>query len=568
MKFFPAFFGSSLRNRLLFLTIMLVVVVSGSVLFVLNIEIRNLTNSKLQQDFTNTYQTFKRFLALRNERLVESCTLISELPVLKAQLSTKDPTTIREYVLRSVESPAKVVDADIFTLTDDKGKVWFRLDHPEKFGDTIASVASVQKALAGKDPSPADISILVIDDKLYQTVTVPIFQQYLVGTLTLGRRLTQDEAALLKQDTQSDITFLHGSRLVASTHSEIGQVDLLRAYLVNRPTLEAEMAGGKSIQQEVKLNGEQFICAFSKASAGSDVIYVMAVSVDQAIAAVRKIESVVILVGLVALMIGIIGAFLLADGITAPLRRLVMATEAIRSGNYEFQVLGTSKSTDEIGMLARSFDEMVLGLKERFLMSKFVSASTVQMIRDEKGDVRLGGERRNVTVFFSDIRGFTAFSEHVEPEVVIDLLNRYLSKQAAIITKFSGVIDKYVGDEVIAIFEGEDMVDQAVLCAVEIQREIALLNKANTEDIRVGIGINTGMAIVGNVGGEERMDHTVLGNNMNLGARLCSIAQPGQIIISESSWRLLKTKSVRTKTLDVVSVKGMSRPMQTYEVSY
>jgi adenylate cyclase len=210
----------------------------------------------------------------------------------------------------------------------------------------------------------------------------------------------------------------------------------------------------------------------------------------------------------------------------------------------------------------------VLGLKERFLMSKFISSSTVRMIREEKGEVRLGGERRNVTVFFSDIRGFTSFSERVEPEVVIDLLNRYLSKQAAIITRHNGIIDKYVGDEVIAIFEGEEMVDQAVLCAVEIQQEIAELNKTNSEDIRVGIGINTGMAIVGNVGGEQRMDHTVLGNNMNLGARLCSIALAGQIIISESSWRLLKTKSVKTKTLDVVSVKGMSRPMQTYEVVY
>ncbi len=568
MKFLRTLLVPSLRNRLLVLTIMLVIVVSGSVLFVLNLQIGNLTNAKLQQDFTNTYQTFKRFLTLRNERLVESCTLISELPNLKANLSTKDPLTITNYVLRSEESPAKLVEADVFTLTDEKGRVWFRLDHPEKYGDTITALPSIQKALAGKDPSPADISILVLEDKLFQTVTVPIFQQYLIGSLTLGKRLTQEEAALLKQDTQSDITFLHGNRIVASTHTDIGQVDLLRAYLVNRSTLDAEMDGGKSLQQEVRLNGERFLCAFSRASIGSDVVYVMAVSVDQAIAAFQKIERVVILVGLVALVLAIVGAFFLAEGITAPLRRLVVGTEAIRAGNYEFQLVVKSKSADEIGMLARSFNEMVLGLKERFLMSKFVSSSTVRMIREEKGEVRLGGERRNVTVFFSDIRGFTAFSERVEPEVVIDLLNKYLSKQAAIVTKYNGVVDKYVGDEVIAIFEGEDMVDQAVLCAVEIQREISDLNRANTEDIRVGIGINTGMAIVGNVGSEVRMDHTVLGNNMNLGARLCSIAQPGQIIISESSWRLLKTKSVRTKTLDVVSVKGMSRPMQTYEVVY
>jgi len=388
MKSLRVLFVPSLRNRLLVLTIMLVVVVSGAVLLVLNMEVRNLTNSKLQQDFTNTYHTFQRFLTLRNERLVESCYLISELPVLKAQMSTRDPGTISEYVLKDAGSPAKLLEVDIFTLTNERGQVLFRLDHPDKWGDTLATLPSVQKALDGKDPSSKDISIWVIDDKLYQTVTVPIYQPYLIGTLTLGNRITHDEAALLKQDTQSDITFLLGNRVVASTHTDIGQVDLLKSYLVNRSFLDAGMEGGGSIQQEVSLDGERFLCAFSRASRGSEVVYVMAVSVDQAIAAFRKIESVVILVGLVTLILAIVGAFFLAEGITAPLRRLVVGTEAIRAGNYEFQLELKSKSTDEIGMLARSFNEMVLGLKERFMMSKFVSSSTVQMIREEKGEVR------------------------------------------------------------------------------------------------------------------------------------------------------------------------------------
>lgn len=192
----------------------------------------------------------------------------------------------------------------------------------------------------------------------------------------------------------------------------------------------------------------------------------------------------------------------------------------------------------------------------------------MEMIRKEGDKLHLGGERRNVTVLFSDIRGFTAFSEKVEPEVVIELLSRYLSRQASIVISHNGIIDKYVGDELIAIFEGPDMVDDAVLCAIEIQRAINVLNTGNTEDIRVGIGINTGMAIVGNVGGEERMDHTVLGNNMNLGSRLCSIALSGQIIVSESSWRSLKSKEVKTRSLEAIIVKGISTPVQTYEVLY
>jgi len=566
MKFIRSLAAPSLRKRLLVLTMALVILISGVVLLIVRNEVHALTDSKIQQDFANTYQTFRRFLSLRNQRLVESCKLISELPVLKAQLSTKDPATIRDYVLNQQGSPAKLVHVELFTLTNEKGEVLFRLDHPEKFGDTLANQASVVNALNGKDPSTDDISILVIDDKLYQAVTVPIFQDYLIGTLTLGNMITQDEAQSLKHDTKSDISFILGNRVETSTLSDIAQLDVLKSYLMNKRAIDSLLSRGKTFEQDVVLNGENFLCAYSQASKGNDAIYVMSVSVDQALAIFRTLENVIIVVGILALIVAIMGAFLIAQGIASPVKKLVSGTEQILKGNYDFQI--EVKSKDEIGILAHSFNEMVLGLKERFLMSKFVSSSTVRMIRQDGGKVHLGGERRNVTVFFSDIRGFTALSERVEPEVVIEMLNTYLSMQAKIVTKYNGVVDKYVGDELIAIFEGEKMVDEAVLCAAEIQKELSKIEKIDREEIKVGIGINTGMAIVGNVGSEDRMDHTVLGNNMNLGARLCSIAKPGKIIISESSWRLMTTKEIRTKTLEAITVKGISRPVQTYEVEY
>lgn len=335
---------------------------------------------------------------------------------------------------------------------------------------------------------------------------------------------------------------------------------------MNKKSIDTSLNAGKTFQQETKLDGENFLCAYSQASKGNNAVYVTSVSIDHALATFQTIENVILGVGILSLIVAIVGAFFIAQGIASPMRKLVSGTEQIRKGNYDFHL--EVKSKDEIGLLAQSFNEMVLGLKERFLMSKFISSSTVRMIRQDGGKIQLGGERRNVTVFFSDIRGFTALSERVEPEVVIELLNTYLSTQAQIVTKYNGVVDKYVGDELIAIFEGEKMVDEAILCAAEIQKEISNIDSKSREDIRVGIGINTGMAIVGNVGSEDRMDHTVLGNNMNLGARLCSIAQPGQIIISESSWRLMTTKEVRTKPLEAIAVKGLSRPIQTYEVEY
>ena len=565
MKLLPHLLSLSLRNKIYALSVGLVVILVAVVLIIVDRQVESQTTATMSADFQVTYQNFDRFLKLRNARLVESCRLISELPVLKAQLSTKDEPTIKDYFLHREESPARVVQVDLLILTDEKGKVLFRLDRPDLFGDTLSSLPSVRQALQGYEPNPDEITTMVNDGRLYQIATAPIVQTYVVGTLTLGQRLTQREVELLKEDTNSDITFILDNKIVASTLPDIQQLDLLRSYLVDRDSINAQIRRLDDVQKEVILNGEHYLCAFAQVSKSGDGIYVMAFSMDKALSSLHAIEKVILLVGLFSVILAFISGYFLAKGITAPLQRLVEAMDHIRAGDYEFRISHTS--TDEIGRLAQSFNEMVNGLKERLLMSKFVSSSTVEMIR-QGGKLKLGGERRNVTVFFSDIRGFTAFSEKVQPEVVIDLLNKYLSAQAKQIILHDGIIDKYVGDEVVAIFEGPDMVDNAVLAGIEIQREITRLNKDNLRDIRIGIGINTGMAIVGNVGSEERMDHTVLGNNMNLGARLCSIAQPGQIIISESSWRLAKSKDIDARALETISVKGISRPVQIYEVLY
>jgi class 3 adenylate cyclase len=566
MNFLQTLSSPTLRNKIYALSVGLVVILVAVVLFIVDRQIEQQTTTKISTDFLLTYQNFDRFLKLRNARLQESCLLISELPVLKAMLSTKDPATIKDYFLHREESPARIVQVDILTLTDDHGRVLFRLDRPELFDDTLSSLPFIRHALQGFDPTANEITTWVNDGKLYQIATVPILQSYVIGTLTLGQRLTQKEVELLKEDTNSEITFILGNKIVASTLSDIRQLDLLRSYLVEHDTINERIKGTDNVQKEVTLDRERYLCAFARVSKAGDAIYVTAISMDKALASLHAVEQVILVVGFLAVILALASGYFLAKGVTAPVQRLVEAMEKIRGGNYDFQL--SLSSHDEIGRLAQSFNEMVKGLKERILMSKFVSSSTVEMIRQEGGKLHLGGERRNVTVFFSDIRGFTAYSEQVQPELVIDLLNKYLSAQAKRIIKHNGIIDKYVGDEVVAIFEGPDMVDNALLAAIDIQKEIVEINRESSRDIRVGIGINTGMAIVGNVGSEERMDHTVLGNNMNLGARLCSIAQPGQIIVSESSWRLAKSKEIVVRPLETITVKGISRPVPIYEVQY
>lgn len=172
-----------------------------------------------------------------------------------------------------------------------------------------------------------------------------------------------------------------------------------------------------------------------------------------------------------------------------------------------------------------------------------------------------------MTVFFSDIRGFTAFSEKVDPEVVVDMLNVYLRHQAEIVGKYQGDIDKFVGDELVAVFQGEHMLENTILCALEIQDKMASLLKEHPEwELGVGIGINTGEVVMGAMGSETRMDFTILGDHVNLGARLCSSAAPGQILVSEHVYKhIADLAGVRFNRLEPIAVKGKAEPVRIYE---
>lgn len=242
---------------------------------------------------------------------------------------------------------------------------------------------------------------------------------------------------------------------------------------------------------------------------------------------------------------------------------------ASRIGNGDFTAQATVGSLDEIGKLAERINEMVQGLRERFHLQKFVSQHAVDAVReaDDQG-LKLGGERRLATVFFSDIRGFTSFSEKVEPERVVAMLNVILTKQASIVRQHGGDIDKYVGDELIAVFEGEKMVQRAVNAALDVQDEIqSSIDLGEKDVINIGIGINTGQMVMGAMGSPERMDYTVIGDDVNLGARLGSAVAPGQILVSEFAvMHAGPLDEYELVLLEPVIVKGKEKPVKVYEV--
>ncbi|MGH6895483.1 MAG: adenylate/guanylate cyclase domain-containing protein [Geminicoccaceae bacterium] len=270
----------------------------------------------------------------------------------------------------------------------------------------------------------------------------------------------------------------------------------------------------------------------------------------------------------IGLAVAVAGAIALALRISRPILKFDRVAKEVAQGNFQARVEGV-RSRDEIGDLAKRMNDMVVGLNERFQLAKFVSSGTLAAIKlaDHQG-VRLGGERRLVTMVFCDIRGYTAFAERHDPEVVVEVLNLYFERLAELVVSHGGDIDKYVGDQIIAVFQGEEMAANAVRCALAMQRRIAELAAQHPDwHLAVGIGINTGEVIMGAMGSRERMDYTVLGDHVNLAARLCAHAGPGQTLISASTHRALAgSTEFAIAALAPIMLRGKSEPVAIYEV--
>jgi adenylate cyclase len=169
-----------------------------------------------------------------------------------------------------------------------------------------------------------------------------------------------------------------------------------------------------------------------------------------------------------------------------------------------------------------------------------------------------------LTVLFSDIRGFTRLAESRAPEEVVTLLNESLGTQAEHVLKYGGDIDKFVGDAIVALFDGDDMALRAIRCAVEIQRSIGRTD-AQQAPMAVGIGIATGDVILGSIGGAGRFDYTAVGSQVNLAARLCAMAGPGEILLAESTWQPV-SDLVAATPLEPLAVRGFSEPVPVYRM--
>ncbi len=297
---------------------------------------------------------------------------------------------------------------------------------------------------------------------------------------------------------------------------------------------------------------------------------------DELFAKVDRLYFTNLMSAAVGILMLLAVSLLVARSLAVPLRQMVTATAKVAEGDLNID-LSNIRSRDEVGSLAQAFTQMTEGLKQRDFIrdtfGRYLTKEVVNRLLETKDGLQLGGESREISIMMSDIRGFTAVTAEMRPEQVITFLNRYLGKIVEILLDHRGTIDEIVGDGILAFFGAPEPLDdhpaRAVACALKMQQAMDEINSINEKEglphIEMGVAVNTGNVVVGNIGSEKRSKYAAVGSQMNFTGRMESYTVGGQVLISASTYEKV-SEIVDIKNELKVEMKGMPGKVSLYDV--
>ena len=324
-------------------------------------------------------------------------------------------------------------------------------------------------------------------------------------------------------------------------------------------------------------DGTSYLGAFRKLGTGQ-VGVTVSTSVSLVYKAALSVVQQNMYLGGMVLLASILAVWFFSKSMTRPVMNLVAASRQIEDGQFELDLVPTTH--DELGLLTASFVHMGHGLAERERVKetfgKFVNREIAE--RALKGSLELGGTRKTATIFFSDIRSFTAISENLAPEAVVEFLNAYMTRMVYCIEATGGVVDKFIGDAIMAVWGApvssgspRDDALQAINAMLMMRESLMEFNLErggpDKPIIRIGCGVNTGPCLAGQIGSLQRMEYTVIGDAVNLASRIEALnkAFGTDILISQNTYDLVKDM-VTVKKMPAIKVKGKTGQLFIYSV--
>lgn len=537
--------------------VLLVVALQAGVFFTIsNAANRNAVQAS-QEALQLTARSLQAIMLTRESTLRKNARLLSNDHALKTLVSEGDADTI----LSAFQSYQARLGADTMVLLDMEGQI--QADSQPQKTDYSALIGA-----ARTDPAQESSGILVLGQRAYQMVLVPLKAPTPIAWLGIGFAISDRLTGELEQQTHTHVSLMvldpRHPVVLASTLSSSQRGSLLAHPMPQTKTSFSFMLQGHpymSLVLPLNRTGNQVLLA------------VLQRSLDDALAGFRALRWQLLGIFLLSTLLAALAGMLIARRVTRPVERLAQGAEQIRNGQY--QMIGDIGQNDEFGELAQTFDNMVRGLMERdqvrSLLGKVVSSAVAEELLSRR--IELGGEEREVTILFSDIRGFTGLAEGRSPSTVLALLNTYLSQMSELIDEQQGVVDKYIGDAVMALFGAPISAPndpmRAMACALAMVAALPKLNQqfaaSGWPELSIGIGVHTGNVVAGNVGSTARLNYTVLGDNVNLAARLEGLCKKYLVGIVASDATVARCPHIAFRELDRVRVKGKRQAVGVYQ---
>ncbi len=422
----------------------------------------------------------------------------------------------------------------------------------------------------------SDPELVLGSDDWLLTIMIPLASEIAGQRLVLSVRINLERLRRFFADhafARRGVVYLvddQGRSVFDPRHINLGA----RAIVADATSLLASGSRAVTTKPYTRPSGERMLaaCAFPAYFDWSVIVELDEENAYQATARMRESLMIWVLLGLSA---AAAGGILAAARISRPVEGIARTAQEVGQGNLSAEVAAVT-SGDEIADLAVEMQEMIRGLRERDFIrdtfGRYVSPEVARQVLSDPSALHPGGELRQVTILFSDLRGFTSLTEQLTPAELVELLNAYLGRMAEVITRHDGTV-QFIGDAIMALFGAPETHSddplRAVACAVEMQIEIARFNAENAElgmpGLRQGVGINTGEVIVGNIGSEKRMKYGVLGDDVNIAARAESFTVGGEILVSSSTRHAVAERASFRDPI-VVRAKGKSQPLRLYGV--
>ena len=551
----------SFRSRLVVVFLGLFVVIQATGYVVVGAFVRASAHRAVEEELRLASTLFARQLEVRSQQLVAATRLLSGDFALKTAVATSDHATMASVL----ENHRRRVDADILMLAALDGGVVADTRRPTRPGAIFPAPRLIAEAEAGRGVS----ELVAIDGRLYQFAVVPLLAPEPIAWLGAGFAIDDKTAVDLRRLSGLEVSFVARDDGRAVVHaSTLGSADreaLARQLPLGRQAGVLHLGSGEHLLRVEPL--------------GQNVVVVLQQPLAEALAPSQRLLLILLVVAAAGVLLALLGAALVARRVSRPV--LALAAGARRVAARDFTTAVSIQQRDELGELAATFNEMVGGLREHervrdelertTRLKRFFSPQLADAL--SAGDESmLASHRREITVVFCDLRGFTAFAEAADPEEVMRLLAEYHAIIGPLVFEYEGTLERFTGDGLMVFFNDPvpcpDPAARAVRMAVAMRDAVGPLLETwrrRGHALGFGTGIAMGYATIGRIGFEGRFDYAAIGTVTNLSARLCQEASDGQILVSQQVHAEIEPL-VEAKSVGPLVLRGFAKPVAVFDV--